>query len=37
LAITSRIIQEHHGRINVESEANKGTTFKINLPLSRMP
>ena len=29
LAITARIIQEHRGRIKVESEVNKGTTFKI--------
>ena len=35
LAITARIIQEHRGRIKVESEVNKGTTFKIMLPLTK--
>ncbi len=35
LAITARIVQEHRGRIKVESEVNKGTTFKILLPVTR--
>ena len=35
LAITARIIQEHRGRIKVESEVNKGTTFKIMFPVTR--
>ena len=35
LAITARIIQEHRGRIMVESEVNKGTTFKIMFPVTR--
>ena len=34
LAITARIIQEHRGRIKVESEINKGTTFKILFPVT---
>lgn len=34
LSITRRIIQEHGGVINVESELNKGTTFTILLPLA---
>jgi signal transduction histidine kinase len=33
LAITARIVQEHRGRITVESEVNKGTRFNITLPL----
>ena len=35
LAITARIVQEHRGRIKVESEVNKGTTFKILLPVTK--
>jgi PAS domain S-box-containing protein len=33
LAITHRIIQEHNGRIEVESEVDKGTVFKVYLPI----
>jgi PAS domain S-box-containing protein len=33
LAITRRIFEEHNGTITVESEPNKGTIFKILLPL----
>ncbi len=33
LAITHRIVQEHNGRIEVESELDKGTVFKIYLPI----
>jgi len=33
LAITHRIIQEHNGRIEVESEIEKGTVFRIYLPI----
>lgn len=32
LAITQEIIARHHGRIEVESEVGKGSTFKIFLP-----
>ena len=36
LAICRRIIAErHHGKIHVESEENKGTAVKIELPVSR--
>ncbi|MBL0226874.1 MAG: HAMP domain-containing protein [Geobacteraceae bacterium] len=34
LSITQRIIEEHHGRIQVESPAATGTTFTIELPMS---
>lgn len=33
LAIVNKIITEHKGKIWVESEAGKGTTFNISLPL----
>jgi len=33
LAVTYSIIEEHGGRIEVESEAGKGTKFKIFLPI----
>jgi signal transduction histidine kinase len=34
LATTKRIIEEHKGKINVHSEAGKGTSFTILLPLA---
>lgn len=33
LSITKKIIEKHQGRVEVESEVGKGTTFKIYLPL----
>jgi signal transduction histidine kinase len=33
LAVTWRIIDNHNGTINVESEPGKGTTFVIHLPV----
>ena len=33
LAICKRIIEAHGGVIGVESEVNKGTTFKVALPI----
>jgi signal transduction histidine kinase len=33
LSITQRIVEEHHGQINVESSAENGTTFLLRLPL----
>ena len=35
LSITYRIIENHHGSINVQSEPGKGTIFTIRLPISR--
>jgi two-component system sporulation sensor kinase A len=32
LAICKKIVEQHSGTINVESEVNKGTTFTIKLP-----
>ena len=34
LAISHQIIQEHHGNIEIESQENQGTTFRINLPVN---
>jgi signal transduction histidine kinase len=37
LAVSYGIIQEHSGTMNVESKVGCGTTFRIDLPLSRKP
>jgi signal transduction histidine kinase len=37
LLLTRKIVQEHGGRIAVESEPGRGTTFRILLPRSRLP
>ena len=34
LAIAQQIIQAHNGKITVESEVNRGTTFQVCLPLN---
>jgi len=34
LAISKRIVQEHRGKIDVQSEHGKGSTFKIYLPIT---
>lgn len=34
LSITERIVEEHHGKIAVESESGRGTTFVIHLPMN---
>jgi PAS domain S-box-containing protein len=36
LAVSYGIIQEHNGRISVDSTPGKGTTFRITLPSSRV-
>jgi len=35
LSITKNIIEQHGGRIEVESQVNEGTTFSITLPVMR--
>jgi signal transduction histidine kinase len=35
LSVSYSIIQKHHGRITVQSEVGKGTTFRIWLPIRR--
>jgi len=37
LLTTRRIVQEHGGYIALESEPGKGSVFRIELPLSRLP
>jgi signal transduction histidine kinase len=34
LSYVKAIVEEHHGRISVDSELNRGTTFKVFLPFS---
>ena len=33
LAICRRVVQEHHGTIQIDSEVGKGTTVRIVLPV----
>jgi hypothetical protein len=37
LAVTKRIIQDHGGQIDLDSEEGKGTTFTFSLPVSNEP
>ena len=37
LAICYRIVANHQGRIELQSEVNKGTTFRITLPVGMKP
>ncbi len=37
LLMTKKIVQEHGGRIDLESETGKGTVFRISLPRGRLP
>ena len=34
LAIVKKIIDDHHGKLEIESVVNKGTTFRLLTPLS---
>jgi two-component system, OmpR family, phosphate regulon sensor histidine kinase PhoR len=35
LSIVKRIVQMHHGKIDVESKLGEGTTFKISIPMKQ--
>jgi signal transduction histidine kinase/ligand-binding sensor domain-containing protein/AraC-like DNA-binding protein len=35
LALTKELVDAHHGEIRVESELNKGTTFRVLLPVEK--
>jgi len=37
LSIAYNIVQKHQGRISVESEVNRGTTFTVSLPFAQAP
>ena len=37
LAVTYGIIQEHSGKIHVESQVGQGTTFYLEFPMLRKP
>lgn len=37
LAISKRIVEQHHGEIDIESEYKKGSTFSFTLPLEQPP
>lgn len=37
LLMTKKIVQEHGGKIDVESEPGQGSTFRIRLPRNRLP
>jgi PAS domain S-box-containing protein len=37
LLSTRKIVQEHGGQVDVESEPGKGTTFRVRLPRHRLP
>lgn len=37
LSISCKVIQNHNGRVDVESEVGKGTTFTIVLPVTQEP
>jgi two-component system NtrC family sensor kinase len=34
LAISHSIVERHHGHINVQTEAGRGTTFTVTLPIA---
>jgi signal transduction histidine kinase len=36
LTLVQRVIQEHRGRVVVESELGRGTVFRVNLPVSEV-
>ena len=37
LAVTKKIVEEHHGEIELISKVGQGTTFRIKLPMKAQP
>jgi signal transduction histidine kinase len=37
LSISRKIVELHGGRISVESEVGKGSTFKVSVPINVAP
>lgn len=37
LTFVQRVVQEHRGRVSVESEVGRGTVFRVSLPLAKVP
>ena len=37
LTFVQRVVQEHHGRVWVESELGRGTVFRVDLPVLEIP
>jgi len=37
LAVSYGIIREHSGKVQVESQVGKGTTFRLEFPVARKP
>jgi signal transduction histidine kinase len=37
LAVVKKVMDRHHGRVEVQSEVGKGTTFKLFMPLAGSP
>jgi signal transduction histidine kinase len=37
LAIVKGVVEAHHGTIDVESQVDRGTTFRILLPVIQQP
>ncbi|MGQ0656979.1 MAG: ATP-binding protein [Chromatiales bacterium] len=37
LTFVQRVVQEHHGRVWVESEVGRGTVFRVDLPVLEVP
>ena len=36
LTFVQRVVQEHRGRVSVESEIGRGTVFRVHLPVAEI-